>query len=94
MTERPGAGAFWWWRDLASCRGFGPALFYPNPEEASKQALAAKRICAACPVRLACLECALAAREPDGVWGGLTEGERRRLLRRRRAGRSVAGDAA
>ena len=82
MTERPRAMAFYGrWRDLASCRGLGPALFYPGPEEPSEQASAAKSICAACPVRQACLEHALAAREPDGVWGGLTEGERRRLLR-------------
>ncbi|PSK52427.1 Transcriptional regulator WhiD [Streptomyces sp. 111WW2] len=41
----------------------------------------AKRICALCPVRPACLDYALKAREPYGVWGGLTADERTALLR-------------
>ena len=44
----------------------------------------AKEICALCPVRTSCLEHALAVRERDGVWGGATERERRRLIRQRR----------
>ena len=40
----------------------------------------AKAICAECPVRQACLEHALAHREREGVWGGATERERRRIL--------------
>ena len=44
----------------------------------------AKAVCAMCHVRTACLEYALASRERDGVWGGATEKERRRLLRQRR----------
>ena len=55
-------------------------VFFPVSES---QAGAAKEICAECPVREACLEYALEARPPDGVWGGLTPVERHRLIRRR-----------
>jgi WhiB family redox-sensing transcriptional regulator len=44
----------------------------------------AKAVCASCTVRQACLEYALAAREREGVWGGLTERERRRIVRQHR----------
>ena len=44
----------------------------------------AKAICAQCAVRQACLEHALASRERDGIWGGATEKERRRIIRQRR----------
>jgi WhiB family redox-sensing transcriptional regulator len=44
----------------------------------------AKRICSECPVREACLDYALRMREPEGIWGGLTADERRKLLRRSR----------
>ena len=43
----------------------------------------AKAICATCPVAEACLEYAIATRQGDGVWGGLTAVERHRLIRRR-----------
>jgi WhiB family redox-sensing transcriptional regulator len=44
----------------------------------------AKAVCDACPVHQSCLEHALTVREREGVWGGLTERERRRVLRQRR----------
>jgi WhiB family redox-sensing transcriptional regulator len=69
------------WRQRAACRGVDPDIFYPASDE---EAEAAKAICAACPVREACLEYALANRERDGVWGGATERERRRIVRQRR----------
>lgn len=69
------------WRQNAACRGVEPDIFYPVSEE---EADPAKAICAVCNVRTACLEYALAHRERDGVWGGATEKERRRLLRQRR----------
>ena len=69
------------WRNRAACRGVDPDIFYPVSEE---DAVQAKAICAQCPVREACLEYALAARERDGVWGGATERERRRMIRHRR----------
>ena len=71
------------WRQLARCRGVDPEVFYPvsDDDEAAEEA---KSICALCPVREPCLEFALSTREKNGVWGGLTERERRRVLRRRR----------
>jgi WhiB family redox-sensing transcriptional regulator len=69
------------WRQRAACRGVDPDVFYPVSDE---EAEAAKAICAQCTVREACLEYALANRERDGVWGGATERERRRLIRQRR----------
>jgi WhiB family redox-sensing transcriptional regulator len=71
------------WREFARCRGVDPEVFYPvsDDDEAAEEA---KSICAACPVREPCLEFALETREKNGVWGGLTERERRRVLRRRR----------
>jgi WhiB family redox-sensing transcriptional regulator len=69
------------WRQRAACRGVDPDIFYPASDE---EAEAAKAICAQCPVREACLEYALANRERDGVWGGATERERRRIIRQRR----------
>ncbi|MDP9071788.1 MAG: WhiB family transcriptional regulator [Actinomycetota bacterium] len=56
-------------------------MFYPASDEEAEEA---KAICATCPVRQACLEHALANRERDGVWGGATERERRRMIRQRR----------
>lgn len=71
------------WKAKGSCRGLDPMVFYPPPDEPAL-AEPAKEICATCPVRKHCLEFALATREKHGVWGGLTERERRRVLRQRR----------
>ena len=68
------------WYDDAACRDADTDVFFPVSES---QAGPAKAICAECPVREACLEYALEARPPDGVWGGLTPIERHRLIRRR-----------
>ena len=69
------------WRKRASCRGIDPEVFFPASDEEAEEA---KAICGMCPVRQACLEHALANREREGVWGGATERERRRILRQRR----------
>lgn len=69
------------WRQRAACRGVEPEIFYPVSEEDADEA---KAVCAQCEVRLACLEFALVNRERDGVWGGATERERRRIIRQRR----------
>ncbi|HLN06841.1 MAG TPA: WhiB family transcriptional regulator [Acidimicrobiales bacterium] len=69
------------WRQRAACRGVDPGIFYPVSDDDSE---AAKGICATCTVRTSCLEYALAEREREGVWGGLTERERRRIIRQRR----------
>lgn len=69
------------WRSKGACQGLDPAIFFPDSEESSFEA---KSICALCSVRLSCLEHALAYREKDGIWGGTTDKERRRIIRQRR----------
>jgi WhiB family redox-sensing transcriptional regulator len=69
------------WRELGACRGLEPETFYPLTEEEADQA---KAVCAQCSVQTACLEFALAHREKEGIWGGATERERRRIIRQRR----------
>jgi WhiB family redox-sensing transcriptional regulator len=69
------------WRKRAACQGLDPDIFYPVSDE---DAWEAKAVCDTCPVRQPCLEHALAVREREGVWGGATERERRRILRQRR----------
>ncbi|MGD0440853.1 MAG: WhiB family transcriptional regulator [Acidimicrobiales bacterium] len=69
------------WRQRAACRGVDPDIFYPVSDEDAEEA---KAVCASCTVRQACLEYSLAAREREGVWGGLTERERRRIVRQHR----------
>ena len=69
------------WRAKGACRGLDPEIFYPPSDE---EAGPAKAICGTCPVRQPCLEYALSRRERDGIWGGATERERRRMLRQRR----------
>lgn len=69
------------WVDAAACKGLDPTIFYPPTDEEADQA---KAICAECPVQLACLEHAIELREKNGVWGGATERERLRIIRRRR----------
>ena len=69
------------WRLRAACRGVDPDVFYPVSDEEAEEA---KDICEECSVRQACLEYALANRERDGVGGGATERERRRIVRQRR----------
>ncbi len=69
------------WRSKGACRGLDPEIFYPASDE---EAGPAKDVCGACNVRQQCLEFALVNREREGVWGGATEKERRRILRQRR----------
>ena len=78
------------WRQQSACRDLETTVFFPATDE---EAAAAKAVCATCPVRLECLEYAIATRQDDGVWGGLDETERRRLRRRRQAA-ARAGRAA
>ena len=69
------------WQDEANCLGVDPDLFFPERGASTREA---KEVCRGCVVREACLEYALANREHDGVWGGATERERRRMIRQRR----------
>jgi len=69
------------WRDDASCRETDPEIFFPVGSSASARAqeAAAKRVCGGCPVRVECVTWALRNGQYTGVWGGLTEDERRGL---------------
>ena len=68
------------WRHDAACRDADPELFFPESDRA--QVKTAKLICRGCPVSATCLSWALASGQEAGIWGGLTEDERRRLHRR------------
>jgi WhiB family transcriptional regulator, redox-sensing transcriptional regulator len=70
------------WQQRAACRGPMAKVFFPPsaPEgRAAREAreARAKAICRACPVRSECLDYAFEIREPHGIWGGLSESERR-----------------
>jgi WhiB family transcriptional regulator, redox-sensing transcriptional regulator len=67
------------WMLEAKCLDADPEAFFPEKGGSTREA---KRICAACPVREECLDHALANDERFGIWGGLSERERRRLKRR------------
>ncbi|MEZ5216355.1 MAG: WhiB family transcriptional regulator [Ilumatobacteraceae bacterium] len=69
------------WRDLGACKGLDPTIFYPDDDDDGSDA---KIVCTECAVRVTCLEFALSHREKQGVWGGATERERRRIIRQRR----------
>jgi len=71
------------WRAKAACRGLDPSTFFPDQDD-DEAAEPAKAVCEVCPVRELCLEHALGSREREGVWGGATERERRRIIRQRR----------
>ena len=69
------------WQAYANCSDTNPKLFYgENGMDSGK----AKKICRGCVVREDCLEYALAFPEHFGIWGGMSERERRRVLKRRR----------
>lgn len=69
------------WRGYAACRGADPRLFFPDSAdgEAPDRGERAKRLCGGCPVRVACLDWALATGQELGVWGGTAAGERRAM---------------
>jgi WhiB family redox-sensing transcriptional regulator len=71
------------WTDLAECRGTDPEIFHPISTEGPGRLVVAeaKRICYRCPVSADCLDWALRAGEPAGIWGGTTPEERRYLRR-------------
>ena len=77
------------WQDYANCRGADADLFFPERGASTRRA---KAICRACEVRVECLEYAIANSEKFGIWGGLSERERRRIRRERMlaAGRRVS----
>jgi WhiB family redox-sensing transcriptional regulator len=70
------------WRDRAACARIGGDAWFP---EVGMSPAAAKAVCATCPVVAECLEHALSAPEKFGIWGGLSETQRRSLRRSRAA---------
>ncbi|AEA27341.1 hypothetical protein GCM10023403_39350 [Pseudonocardia benzenivorans] len=72
------AGAEPDWQERALCAQTDPEAFFPEKGGSTREA---KRICGGCEVRAECLEYALAQDERFGIWGGLSERERRRLRR-------------
>ncbi|MFE3685390.1 WhiB family transcriptional regulator [Streptomyces sp. NPDC059095] len=82
------------WRHNAVCREEDPELFFPigNTGPALLQIEEAKAVCRRCPVMEHCLKWALESGQDDGVWGGLSEEERRSMKRRaaRRRARRVS----
>ena len=74
------------WQRQANCMGVDPDLFFPERGASTREA---KEVCRGCVVREDCLEYALTNSEKFGIWGGLSERERRRIRRSRSmAGRS------
>ncbi len=68
------------WQSDANCMGVDPDLFFPERGASTREA---KEVCRACVVREDCLEFALANGEKFGIWGGMSERERRRVRRAR-----------
>jgi len=78
------------WRVDAQCRQKNAVYFFPPPHferklEKDEREGAARALCGACKVQTECLDYALTAQEPHGIWGGMNELQRRRLLRKRAA---------
>src|ERR1700709_2392962 len=69
------------WMSAGNCRNYPPAVFFPSDGVGVDRA---RKICTDCPVINQCLEYALDQRIEHGVWGGCSERERPRILRRRR----------
>jgi WhiB family redox-sensing transcriptional regulator len=76
------------WHDQANCLGVDPDLFFPERGASTREA---KEVCRGCVVREDCLEYALTNGEKFGIWGGMSERERRRLRRARALARRGLG---
>ena len=77
-AQQPETAADTPWADFGRCVGVDPDVFFPRH---GQDAAPAKSLCRQCPVRSACLEWALDTNQKHGIWGGMTEGQRRRLRR-------------
>lgn len=75
------------WQDYANCRGADADLFFPERGASTRKA---KAICNACDVKLECLDFAIVQGEKFGIWGGMSERERRRVRRQRTVARKTA----
>ena len=78
--------AQWFWQEQAACASLDTSMFFhPQNERGSariRRDRTAKLVCASCPVRLECADYAIRAREPYGVWGGLSEDDREVIFKR------------
>jgi len=78
--------ATWFWQEQGACRSVDPTWFFHPQNERGlpriRRDRRAKAVCATCSVRLDCADYAIRAREPYGVWGGLSEEDRERIYRR------------
>jgi WhiB family redox-sensing transcriptional regulator len=79
-SHRQSGGGERRWQEQANCLGVDPDLFFPERGASTREA---KSVCRGCEVRIDCLEYALAHGEKFGIWGGLSERERRRVRRQR-----------
>jgi len=75
------------WMADGLCADVAPSTFFPSDGAGVERA---RKICFGCPVREECLEHALIHRIDHGVWGGCSERERRRILKRRRSDRTAS----
>jgi WhiB family redox-sensing transcriptional regulator len=75
------------WQQYANCLGVDPDLFFPERGASTREA---KEVCRGCVVQTDCLEYALANAEKFGIWGGMSERERRRIRRQRAVERQRA----
>ena len=71
------------WRVNAMCRDTDPELFFPvgTTGQALLQIAKAKGVCCECPVKVECLDFAMETNQDTGIWGGLSEDERRQIRR-------------
>jgi WhiB family redox-sensing transcriptional regulator len=79
------------WQSRANCMGVDPELFFPERGASTREA---KAVCRGCVVREECLEYAIANGEKFGIWGGMSERERRRVRRSRVLARQQAAASA
>lgn len=79
------------WQAYSNCLGVDPDLFFPERGASTREA---KEVCRGCVVREDCLEYALANGEKFGIWGGMSERERRRIRRQRALARQAAAEIA
>lgn len=75
------------WQEYANCLGVDPDLFFPERGASTREA---KEVCRGCIVKDQCLEFALDNSEKFGIWGGMSERERRRIRRARAIARREA----
>ena len=79
------------WQENANCLGVDPDLFFPERGASTREA---KEVCRGCIVRAQCPEYALVNSEKFGIWGGMSERERRRIRRQRSLARQMAATSA